>query len=90
MTLLIILILSIFIITYACLYFEKYPIYNRYIEDKTIFYFKTKPEIKSNIVYINWDDNFNPRMELKVIYPSGTTVKLNTTIADFNRLWEKI
>jgi hypothetical protein len=82
-----ILIITILFIIYQ-VYKERKSTYDIFIKEKTVFYFKTKPDIICIIKSINWNYFLNPKVELMVTYSSGTKTNLITTMADFNRLWK--
>lgn len=74
---------------YSVLFFGELNDYYTYVEEKTIFFFKEKPEITCVITDIVWEDYINPRIHLLVRYPSGNTVNMMTTFKEFNLLWNK-
>lgn len=64
--------------------------FEKYINNKTIFYAIEKPSITCVISHIFWENFLNPKMILIVTYPSKTKCNLITTIEEFKLIWKKL
>ena len=88
----IILILSLFYSIYLALMItleiEEHR-YDKYIIHSIKFFHKDKPEITCQILDI-YKDFINPRLRIKVMYPTGNTCKLITTMKIFEEYWIEI
>lgn len=64
--------------------------FEKYINNKTIFYAIEKPSITCVISHIFWENLLNPKMILIVTYPSKAKCNLTTTMEEFKLIWKKI
>ena len=88
----IIITLLIVCFVYLILQFEyvtEIKTLSEYMENKTVFFNIDNNRITCIISDIYFSDYFNPRLVLDVIYPSGSKIKLLTTLSEFYNLWEK-
>lgn len=60
--------------------------YGNYIINSTRFFCKKSPGITCQVLAI-YDDFINPRILIKVNYPSGNTCTVLTTIGAFDNIW---